>query len=108
MRRHAFHVTLLSAFLAVVTLGTVSAQSDSTGSVVEGRAVWAHPSSVAFNDSSTIAFVGHCKRANINLETLVPAFKNFDPLPPSSAKRTRGASACTPGSATSRRVRMVR
>jgi uncharacterized lipoprotein YddW (UPF0748 family) len=100
MRRRALRFSLLCIFLLLVNFGISSAQSDSTGTVVEGRAVWAHPSSVAFNDSSTIAFVEHCKKANINLivllvefsdkqvyyhskkfpETLVPAFKNFDPL----------------------------
>jgi uncharacterized lipoprotein YddW (UPF0748 family) len=100
MRRHAFRFILLGSFLLLVNLGKSAAQSDSTGTLVEGRAVWAHPSSVAFNDSATVAFVEHCKKANINLivllvefsdkqvyyhskkfpETLVPAFKDFDPL----------------------------
>lgn len=96
MRRHAFRFVFLVLIHPVVPF----AQSDSAGALIEGRAVWAHPSSVAFNDSSTIALVEHCKKAHINLivllvefsdkqvyyhskkfpETLVPAFKAFDPL----------------------------
>jgi uncharacterized lipoprotein YddW (UPF0748 family) len=75
-------------------------QTSSGGTLVEGRAVWASPGSVAFNDSSTQAFVEHCKRANINIivlltvasdqavyfhskkfpESVAQQFKDFDPL----------------------------
>jgi uncharacterized lipoprotein YddW (UPF0748 family) len=89
---------LLVVFLALVTQHAAFGQTGTP--VVEGRALWAEPPTVAFNDSSTRAFVEHCKRANINLivllveytdklvyyhskkfpETIVPEFRNFDPL----------------------------
>lgn len=101
MRRiAAFLTAILYAPLCWLCCENASAQSDEKGNLVEGRAVWAHPTSIAFNDSSTQAFVEHCKRANINLivllvefsdkqvyyqskkfpDAVAPAFKNFDPL----------------------------
>ncbi len=76
------------------------AQSIKGDRVIEGRAVWAHPPSIAINDSAVKAFVANCKRANINLivllvewtdqavyyhskkfpESISPTFKEFDPL----------------------------
>jgi uncharacterized lipoprotein YddW (UPF0748 family) len=92
-----FRLLLFSAFLSHQA---AICQSGPEGTVVEGRAVWAPPGSVAFNDSSTEVFVEHCKRANINLivllveytdkevwyhskkfpESIAPGFKDFDPL----------------------------
>ncbi len=96
-RNQLFRLVLFSAFLSHQA---AICQSGPGGTVVEGRAVWAPPGSVAFNDSSTEVFVEHCKRANINLivllveytdkevwyhskkfpESIAPGFKDFDPL----------------------------
>jgi uncharacterized lipoprotein YddW (UPF0748 family) len=96
-------MTRWQMFLLLLCTTLICRQStlcDSGGPLIEGRAVWAEPASVAFNDSSTQAFVEHCKRANINLivllvegsdklvcyhskkfpETVAPEFKDFDPL----------------------------
>ncbi|RME00186.1 MAG: hypothetical protein D6814_04020, partial [Calditrichaeota bacterium] len=70
------------------------------GKIIEGRAVWANPNAVATNDSTTRAFIAHCKKANINLivllvkfsdtrlfyhskkfpQSIAAQFKDFDPL----------------------------
>lgn len=90
----------LVLFGALLSHQAALCQAGPGGTVVEGRAVWAPPGSVAYNDSSTQAFVEHCKRANINIivllveytdkqvyyhskkfpESIIPAFKDFDPL----------------------------
>jgi len=90
----------LVLFGALLSHQAALCQAGPGGTVVEGRAVWAAPGSVAYNDSSTQAFVEHCKRANINIivllveysdkevyyhskkfpESIIPAFKDFDPL----------------------------
>jgi uncharacterized lipoprotein YddW (UPF0748 family) len=96
-RNQLFRLMLFSAFLSHQA---AICQSGPGGTLVEGRAVWASPGSVAFNDSSTKVFVEHCKRANINVivllveytdkevwyhskkfpESIAPGFKDFDPL----------------------------
>jgi uncharacterized lipoprotein YddW (UPF0748 family) len=96
-RSRLLRLVLFSVFLShQAAIG----QSGPGGTIVEGRAVWAPPGSVAFNDSSTKVFVEHCKRANINVIVLLveytdkqvwyhskkfagsiaPGFKDFDPL----------------------------
>jgi uncharacterized lipoprotein YddW (UPF0748 family) len=96
-RKPVFRLVLFGALLSYQV---ALCQAGPGGTAVEGRAVWASPGSVAYNDSSTQAFVEHCKRANINIivllveysdkdvyyhskkfpESISPAFKNFDPL----------------------------
>ena len=96
-RNQLFRLVLFSAFLSHQA---AICQSSPGGTIVEGRAVWTPPGSVAFNDSSTKVFVEHCKRANINVivllveytdkqvwyhskkfpESIAPGFKDFDPL----------------------------
>jgi uncharacterized lipoprotein YddW (UPF0748 family) len=93
-------VFYLVLFGALLSHQAAFCQAGPRGTVVEGRAVWAPPGSVAYNDSSTQAFVEHCKRANINIivllveysdkqvwyhskkfpESIVAEFKDFDPL----------------------------
>ena len=96
-RNQLFRLVLFGAFLSHQA---AICQAGPGGTIVEGRAVWAAPASVAYNDSSTQAFVEHCKRANINIivllveytdkqvfyhskkfpESIAPEFKDFDPL----------------------------
>jgi uncharacterized lipoprotein YddW (UPF0748 family) len=96
-RSHVFRLLLSAAFLSSPAAVSLAGPGDSG---IEGRAVWANPTSVAFNDSSTRGFVEQCKRANINLivllveyndtnvwyhskkfpESIAPGFKDFDPL----------------------------
>jgi uncharacterized lipoprotein YddW (UPF0748 family) len=96
-RYQLFRLVLYGAFLSHQS---AICQTGPGGTLVEGRAVWAAPASVAYNDSSTQAFAEHCKKANINLivllventdkqvfyhsrrfpETIAPGFKDFDPL----------------------------
>jgi uncharacterized lipoprotein YddW (UPF0748 family) len=96
-RNQLFRLLMFTAFLC---LQAPISHADPASSLVEGREVWAAPGSVAFNDSSTKAFVEHCKRANINVivllveytdkevwyhskkypESIAPGFKDFDPL----------------------------
>jgi len=78
----------------------VKCQPGGSDTFLDGRALWTNPESDAFNDSSTVALVDHCKRANINLiillveysdqqvyyhstkfsESIAPQFRKFDPL----------------------------
>lgn len=91
-------LVILANFFCLPKIGL--AQSSSDRSLIEGRAVWANPGSIAYNDSAVQAFVANCVRANINLivlivewtdqavyyhskkfpESISPGFKEFDPL----------------------------
>ena len=93
-------VVFLALLSGLLSHQAALCQTGPGGAVVEGRAVWAVPGSVANNDSSTQAFAEHCKRANINIivllventdkqvfyhskkfpESIAPEFKEFDPL----------------------------
>ncbi|RMD88602.1 MAG: hypothetical protein D6813_11845 [Calditrichaeota bacterium] len=68
--------------------------------LIEGRAVWASPTGIAYNDSVLQNFIAHCKRAHINLivllvkytdkqvyyhskqfpESVAEQFRDYDPL----------------------------
>jgi uncharacterized lipoprotein YddW (UPF0748 family) len=94
-RRRVFLLVLLT-----LLAGRPASFCQGSGPFLEGRALWANPPGLTYDDSSTQAFVEHCKQANINLivllveytdkevyyhskkfpDSIVPRFKDFDPL----------------------------
>ena len=93
---HLFFPLLCCALLGLQNAACQAAG----GTMVEGRAVWAVPTSMAFNDSVTKATLEQCKKANINIvvllvmntdrqmyyhskkfpESIAKGFEQFDPL----------------------------
>lgn len=97
MRAWLFFV---SSWIVIFQLLSSAVFGRNNAKLMEGRAIWASPTGIAYNDSVLQDFIDHCKRANINLivllvkytdkqvyyhskkfpESVAEQFREYDPL----------------------------
>ncbi len=79
LRNRRMRSTILSTLaflLSISNCGLAQVMHTYHGKLVEERAIYANPVSVAYNDSSVDALVQHCRRAHIHIIILL--VKDFD------------------------------